>query len=131
MCKERTQKEDDGSAVGISASARVVTFEPDQGRGASWEDRSARLAEECARHAQTTGEPRRFPGSPGSPVALRLERVTLSFGGVMALAEIDLAVARGEVRAVIGPNGAGKSSLLNIISGIYRPDRGRVWIGDR
>ena len=59
---------------------------------------------------------------------LRLESITLAFGGVTALKDINLAVAPGEIRAIIGPNGAGKSSLLNVISGIYRPDRGLVWI---
>jgi branched-chain amino acid transport system ATP-binding protein len=62
---------------------------------------------------------------------LRLEGIDLSFGGVTALAGVDLSIARGEIRAIIGPNGAGKSSLVNVISGLYRPDRGRVWIGGR
>jgi branched-chain amino acid transport system ATP-binding protein len=60
---------------------------------------------------------------------LRLEAVTLAFGGVIALADIELSVAPGEIRAIIGPNGAGKTSLINVISGIYRPDSGRIWIG--
>lgn len=62
---------------------------------------------------------------------LALRGVTLSFGGVTAVSNIDLAVARGEIRAIIGPNGAGKSSLINLISGIYRPDSGRIGIGGR
>jgi branched-chain amino acid transport system ATP-binding protein len=61
---------------------------------------------------------------------LVLENVSLSFGGVQALANVDLAVGPGTIHAVIGPNGAGKSSLLNVISGLYRPDSGRVRIGD-
>ncbi|MGL4962864.1 MAG: ABC transporter ATP-binding protein [Inquilinus sp.] len=65
------------------------------------------------------------------PPALGLEGITLSFGGVTAVADVELSVRPGEIRAVIGPNGAGKSSLLNVISGLYRPDRGRVWIGER
>jgi branched-chain amino acid transport system ATP-binding protein len=60
---------------------------------------------------------------------LALEEITLSFGGVAAIADVDLAVAPGEIRAIIGPNGAGKSSLINVISGIYAPDHGRVRIG--
>ena len=68
---------------------------------------------------------------PGPSPTLRLESITLSFGGVTALADFDLAVAAGEIRAIIGPNGAGKSSLLNVISGIYRPERGQVWIDGR
>ena len=63
-----------------------------------------------------------------SSAPLRLESITLAFGGVTALKDFDLAVATGEIRAIIGPNGAGKSSLLHVISGIYRPQRGLVWI---
>jgi branched-chain amino acid transport system ATP-binding protein len=57
---------------------------------------------------------------------LALENISISFGGVKAVSGIDLTVRSGEIRAIIGPNGAGKSSLINIISGIYRPDSGRV-----
>ncbi|MDQ0559186.1 branched-chain amino acid transport system ATP-binding protein [Rhizobium mesoamericanum] len=57
---------------------------------------------------------------------LALEGITLSFGGVTAIANVDLAVQPGEIRAIIGPNGAGKSSLINVISGQYRPDAGYI-----
>jgi branched-chain amino acid transport system ATP-binding protein len=57
-----------------------------------------------------------------------VEDVELAFGGVTALAGVSLAVRRGDIHAIIGPNGAGKSSLLNVIGGIYKPDRGRVTI---
>jgi branched-chain amino acid transport system ATP-binding protein len=63
--------------------------------------------------------------------ALEIQDVSLAFGGVTALSAVDLSVARGEIRAVIGPNGAGKSSLINVISGLYRPDSGRVQIGSQ
>jgi branched-chain amino acid transport system ATP-binding protein len=63
--------------------------------------------------------------------AVRLDAISLSFGGVTALAEVELSVLPGEIRAIIGPNGAGKSSLNNVICGIYRPDHGRIWIGDK
>jgi branched-chain amino acid transport system ATP-binding protein len=62
---------------------------------------------------------------------LRLEAITLAFGGVTAVSDFSLTVAPGEIRAIIGPNGAGKSSLLHIISGIYRPQRGLVWIEEK
>jgi branched-chain amino acid transport system ATP-binding protein len=68
---------------------------------------------------------------PVTSPTLRLESITLLFGGVTAVADFDLAVDPGEILAIIGPNGAGKSSLLNVISGIYRPLRGRVWIDGR
>jgi len=59
---------------------------------------------------------------------LSLRGVSMSFGGVTAVSDIDLAVAQGEIRAIIGPNGAGKSSLINLISGLYRPDRGTITV---
>ncbi len=57
---------------------------------------------------------------------LKVENVTLSFGGVKALSEVSLEVAQGELVSVIGPNGAGKTSLLNCISGFYHPSAGRI-----
>lgn len=59
---------------------------------------------------------------------LALGGIGISFGGVTALRDIDLEVKSGEIRAVIGPNGAGKSSLINIISGLYHADHGRIAI---
>jgi branched-chain amino acid transport system ATP-binding protein len=67
------------------------------------------------------------PALSGEPV-LSLEGISLSFGGVKALTDVDLLVRAGEIRAIIGPNGAGKSSLLNVISGLYVPDKGVVRI---
>lgn len=57
---------------------------------------------------------------------LRVRDVTLHFGGVAALSNVDLNVVQGEILAVIGPNGAGKTSLLNCISGLYRPQSGHI-----
>ncbi|WP_337867821.1 ABC transporter ATP-binding protein [Meiothermus sp.] len=57
---------------------------------------------------------------------LKVENVTLSFGGVKALSDVSLEVAQGELVSVIGPNGAGKTSLLNCISGFYHPSAGRI-----
>ena len=62
--------------------------------------------------------------------ALTLEGVTLQFGGIRALDELSFTVEPGTVHAVIGPNGAGKSSCFNVVSGHYRPTRGRVTFGD-
>jgi branched-chain amino acid transport system ATP-binding protein len=59
-------------------------------------------------------------------VVLALEDVSLAFGGVKALTGVSFDVKEHEIRAIIGPNGAGKSSLLNVISGVYRPQQGRV-----
>lgn len=69
-------------------------------------------------------------GTSGAGAILSLKGVTLSFGGVTAVSDIDFTVAEGEIRAIIGPNGAGKSSLINLISGIYKPDRGTIQIAE-
>ena len=57
---------------------------------------------------------------------LRLEGLELAFGGLRVLGGVSLEVTRGELYAIIGPNGAGKTSVLNCISGLYKPDRGRI-----
>ncbi len=62
---------------------------------------------------------------PGQ-VQLRVENLYLSFGGVGALAGVSLEVRQSEILAIIGPNGAGKTSLLNSISGLYHPQKGRI-----
>jgi ABC-type branched-subunit amino acid transport system ATPase component len=54
--------------------------------------------------------------------------ISKSFGGIVALNEVDLAIAPGTVHALIGPNGAGKTTLVNIVSGLYQPDRGAIEI---
>lgn len=70
----------------------------------------------------------RLSGSDLEPgaVQLEIEGVGLRFGGVTALAGIDIAVHQGDIHAVIGPNGAGKTSMLNCISGLYRPQEGKI-----
>ncbi|WP_248963831.1 ABC transporter ATP-binding protein [Sphaerisporangium perillae] len=61
---------------------------------------------------------------------LRLQRISLRFGGVRALDDLSFTVEPGTVHALIGPNGAGKSSCFNVISGHYHPDDGSVSFGD-
>ena len=72
-----------------------------------------------------------IPLNLGERPILSLKDIGLSFGGVTALAGIDLSVRYGEIRAIIGPNGAGKSSVVNIISGLYKPDSGTIALGER
>jgi branched-chain amino acid transport system ATP-binding protein len=63
--------------------------------------------------------------APGE-VVLSVEGVSLSFGGVKALQDVSFDVREREVRAIIGPNGAGKSSLLNVLNGVYHPQKGKI-----
>jgi branched-chain amino acid transport system ATP-binding protein len=61
----------------------------------------------------------------GGPI-LSVENVSLSFGGVKALQEVSFDVLEHEIRAIIGPNGAGKSSMLNVVNGVYHPQKGKI-----
>jgi branched-chain amino acid transport system ATP-binding protein len=57
---------------------------------------------------------------------LAAEGLAIDFGGVKAVDDVSFAVSKGEIFAFIGPNGAGKTTLFNLLSGIYKPRRGRV-----
>jgi branched-chain amino acid transport system ATP-binding protein len=66
-------------------------------------------------------------GRGGAPVpVLRTERLTVRFGGLTALDNVDFEIPRGEVRAIIGPNGAGKSTFFNCLTGVLSPSSGRI-----
>ena len=73
----------------------------------------------------TAASARRAPVAEGDN-QLVVEGVSKKFGGVTAGQDISLEVPRGRIVSIIGPNGAGKTSLLNMISGFYKPDTGRV-----
>ena len=59
-------------------------------------------------------------------VILNVENVSLRFGGVKAVTDISFDIRKGEIRAIIGPNGAGKTSMLNVINGVYHPQKGTI-----
>ncbi len=64
-------------------------------------------------------------------VRLRIDRLTLNFGGVRALSDVSLEIRDHEILAIIGPNGAGKTALLNCINGFYKPQRGEIYFDGR
>jgi branched-chain amino acid transport system ATP-binding protein len=57
---------------------------------------------------------------------LELDKLSLSFGGLKALSELDISVNQGEVVSIIGPNGAGKSTVFNVVTGVYNPTSGDI-----
>ncbi|MBW1857629.1 MAG: ATP-binding cassette domain-containing protein, partial [Deltaproteobacteria bacterium] len=57
---------------------------------------------------------------------LKLENVTKRFGGLVAVDKISLEIKEGELIGIVGPNGSGKTTLFNVISGVYRPEEGKV-----
>ena len=57
---------------------------------------------------------------------LNIQRLSISFGGIKALQDVDLKIVPEEILTVIGPNGSGKTTLFNCISGVYHPDDGKI-----
>jgi ABC-type branched-subunit amino acid transport system ATPase component len=77
------------------------------------------------------GQP--VPGADGKPQAavLSLDQLSLSFGGLRAISELDLKIVDGEIVSLIGPNGAGKTTVFNVITGVYQPSSGDVRFAGR
>jgi branched-chain amino acid transport system ATP-binding protein len=65
-----------------------------------------------------------------SKTILNLKDLTIKFGGVTALNSVNLELKEGEILALIGPNGAGKTTVFNLITGVYKPTSGNVFLGD-
>jgi branched-chain amino acid transport system permease protein len=90
----------------------------------------SRLAGPPPRRDRGAPEPLTLGGPDAAEGGLLLEVKDLAkhFGGLKALDGVDIAVERGKVHALIGPNGSGKTTMLNVLSGIYRPTRGEVLV---
>jgi branched-chain amino acid transport system ATP-binding protein len=65
------------------------------------------------------------------PVKIKIDNVSLSFGGVKALVDVSTEIRDQEILAIIGPNGAGKTALLNCISGFYKPQKGEIYFEEQ
>jgi branched-chain amino acid transport system ATP-binding protein len=68
---------------------------------------------------------------PADDVVLEVQRLTKRFGALVSVNDLSFGVRRGEVKSIIGPNGAGKTTLFNLISGMLKPDHGRIIFGGR
>ena len=64
----------------------------------------------------------------GTNAAIELKNITKTFGHVVANKDVCLTVNRGEILSILGENGSGKTTLMNMISGIYFPDHGQIFI---
>src|SRR4051812_27711691 len=78
--------------------------------------------------AATPSRPTPSVGEPRSGALLQTIGMTKLFGGLAAVQDIDFHIDPGEIVGVIGPNGAGKSTFFNLITGLYKPTRGRILV---
>ena len=99
----------------------VGFFKSLMGRG-----RSHVVAAEGAVAADPFAGVRADAGKQAGDELLRVEQVLMQFGGLKALNMVDLHIARGTVHGLIGPNGSGKSTMMNVLTGIYKPTAGAV-----
>src|SRR4029077_7157179 len=67
----------------------------------------------------------RMTAAKSAPV-LRVEHLSMRFGGLVAIDDLSFSAARGDITALIGPNGAGKTTVFNCITGFYKPTEGRI-----
>ena len=63
--------------------------------------------------------------------AIELKNITKTFGSIVANKDVNLTVDRGEILSILGENGSGKTTLMNMISGIYFPDHGQIFVGGK
>src|SRR5919197_757882 len=83
----------------------------------------------CQDLRRRCGEARGMTRETGNTI-LAVEHVSLAHAGVKALQDVSFDVRTREVRAIIGPNGAGKSSMLNVLNGVYHPQKGKIRFRD-
>ena len=70
------------------------------------------------------------PATQNTPM-LKTDKVTIRFGGLCAVNELDVAVRKGEIYGLIGPNGAGKTTIFNLLTGVYQPTSGEIHFNDQ
>ncbi|TFG63590.1 MAG: ABC transporter ATP-binding protein [Spirochaetales bacterium] len=62
---------------------------------------------------------------------LEIQNISMNFGGLKAIKDLSFSIESGEIRGLIGPNGAGKTTLFNVISGVYRPSKGKLFFNNQ
>jgi branched-chain amino acid transport system ATP-binding protein len=121
-----------GSAYMLEVG-RVTLSGPSSELVESDEVRERYLGIGSAKRTGTNGQPQPADGRPESPRRepreLAVHNVTVRFGGITALEDVSFDIEPASVHAIIGPNGAGKSTCLNLLTGVYSPEAGRVLYG--
>ena len=62
-------------------------------------------------------------------IMLNVNNIGISFGGLQAVDNFNLKIKKGELYGLIGPNGAGKTTVFNLLTGVYKPDSGKIELG--
>ena len=104
---------------------------PDEVTGDNHRDAACGPGHEHPEHPGCRPSRRLHMGDPGGQDTLVVTGVSVTFGGLAALADVSMDGGRGEVVGVIGPNGAGKTTLFNVICGFVRPSRGTISYKDK
>ncbi len=82
----------------------------------------------------STGAPPLLSGeasASAAPAILRADSLVKEFGGLVAVGGVSLEIPTGSIVSIIGPNGAGKTTFFNMLTGLYKPTSGRMWLGER
>src|SRR5947209_6936529 len=88
---------------------------------------SAALSQDAAQNPAPAGARTHHPSAPPAPApVLRVEHLSMRFGGLVAINDLSFEARRGDITALIGPNGAGKTTVFNCITGFYKPTEGRI-----
>ena len=73
----------------------------------------------------------KFVAADGRELVLKTEHLCIQFGGLRAVDDVNLEIRKGELYGLIGPNGAGKTTVFNILTGVYKPTSGKVYLGGK
>jgi branched-chain amino acid transport system ATP-binding protein len=79
----------------------------------------------------TAVEREQAPAAPTGALALHADDITIRFGGLTAVSAVSFTIPDQGIVSLIGPNGAGKTTFFNVLTGLYKPSEGRVFLGDR
>lgn len=120
---------------GLAGLARVLLakfFPPRKTATPTTDDASMETTAEREREAQKLNEViARHATSSNGHALLEIKDLTIAFGGLIAVKNLDMKIKPGEVHALIGPNGSGKSTTVNMLSGVYRPTGGNIAFNGR
>ena len=73
----------------------------------------------------------KFIAADGREIALKTDHLCIQFGGLRAVDDVNIEIKKGELYGLIGPNGAGKTTFFNLLTGVYKPTSGRIYLNGK